>query len=161
NTRIEYSDALEPVTVVFSSNQGFSGLTYLGASGTATGGPSVGTDTFTGVNAVQGSAFDDTLTGSNNPSGSTETFAGRGGNDFIMGNGNTQIAFYDAREGVTITFTSNQGIVGGVYQGASGTAVGGTSVGTDAFSGVSIVHGSNYGDTITGSNNPSNTTETF
>src|SRR5262249_38123973 len=71
NTRIEYSNALEPVTVTFTS----------GGSGTVVGGPSVGTDTFTGVNQAWGSPFGDTFTGSS----SNETFGGRGGNDTIDG----------------------------------------------------------------------------
>ena len=42
-----------------------------------------GTDSFTGVNSVMGSMFDDSLLGS----GNNETFMGLAGNDFIDGRG--------------------------------------------------------------------------
>jgi len=70
NTRVEYTSAGEAVTVNLGTG--------------ATGGPSVGSDTFLGgVNAVRGSGFGDTLLGSD--FFVNETFDGRAGNDFIDG----------------------------------------------------------------------------
>ena len=68
---------------------------------------------------------------------------GAGGNDTIIGNGNTRIAFYDATAGVTVTFTS---LGAGTSQStASGDAAG---VGIDTFSGVNSVRGSAFDDII-------------
>src|SRR6202040_473897 len=50
---------------------------------TADGDISVGHDTFTGVNSVSGSGFDDIINGSN----ASETFIGGAGNDTINGGG--------------------------------------------------------------------------
>ena len=61
------------------------------AAGTASGDASVGNDHFTGVNAVQGSMFDDTLSGS----AGNETFTGLGGNDFIDGRGGFDTVSYN------------------------------------------------------------------
>ena len=79
-TQLSYLNATAGVTVNFTS-----WVAGQGASGTATGDASVGTDTFTGVQFVRGSAFADTLHGSNNLTGTVEVFEGRGGNDFIDG----------------------------------------------------------------------------
>jgi hypothetical protein len=61
----------------------------------------VGTDTFSGVNAVAGSAFNDTFTGSNNAIGTAEEFAGRAGDDHIDGLGGFDRAFYNNDNSVT------------------------------------------------------------
>src|SRR5262249_39305049 len=106
NTRIEYVNAYEPVTVTFTSNQGVVNGIYQGASGIAVGGPSVGTDHFTGVNSVWGTSFGDTFAGSNNPSG-VETFAGRGGDDFIDGGGGFDRADYLRDGPITTGITVN------------------------------------------------------
>jgi Ca2+-binding RTX toxin-like protein len=68
STRISYAQAREGVSV------------DLGA-GTASGGASVGFDTFTGVSAVQGSNFDDILLGSE---GNDQLIGGHG-NDVLAG----------------------------------------------------------------------------
>jgi Ca2+-binding RTX toxin-like protein len=217
-TRIEYTSALEPVSVDLKT-------------GVVFGGPSVGTDSFSGVNSVRGSAFADTLTGgvaANNgfesfdgragndqidggsgfdrsdyafvgpvtvgltvdldlgiaagdpvfvgtdtlrsiesvrgsylhdlfdatgfglpdaanvgSNGTFNEFEGMAGNDTIIGNGNTRISYITALHAVTVDL-------------AAGTATGGTSIGTDTFSGVSNVGGSNFGDVVTGSSNNDN-----
>ena len=75
NTVLSYLNATNGVTVDI-------------AAGTAAAtGPdaSVGNDTFTGVQFIRGSAFADTLKGSNNVPGPSEVFEGRGGDDFIDG----------------------------------------------------------------------------
>ena len=81
NTRISYLHATAGVTVDI-------------AAGVALGDASVGHDTFSGVNSVRGSYFDDFLYGSNNPAGTVENFEGRGGNDYIDGRGGFDRAVY-------------------------------------------------------------------
>src|SRR5205823_10747813 len=67
-TRLIYTNATAGVTADIEA-------------GTATGDASVGTDTFTGVNSLSGSAFGDTFSGSAN----SDNFVGLGGNDVIDG----------------------------------------------------------------------------
>ena len=69
--------------------------------------------------------------------GTLNEFEGLGGNDVISGNGNTRITFTNATGGVTVDL-------------AGGTATGNSSVGTDTFTGVANVRGSNFTDTISG-----------
>ncbi len=123
NTRLIYSNATSGVTVNM-------------AAGTVTGDASVGTDTFTGVNSVTGGNFVDTY----NATGFVgfNSFQGQGGNDTITGNGSTQILFFNATAGVVVDL-------------AAGTANGDASVGTDTFTGVNNVFGSNFNDTLLGS----------
>src|SRR5215212_6975586 len=73
NTRISFTNATAGVTVDLAA-----GISFSTASGDIA---SVGTDHFTGVNAVQASMFADSLSGDAN----NNTFAGLGGNDFIDG----------------------------------------------------------------------------
>ena len=122
NTRLVYGNALAGVTVNL-------------AAGTATGDASVGTDTFTGVNSAIGSNFVDTYDATGFIG--FNSFQGQGGNDIIIGNGSTQIFFFNATAGVMVDL-------------AAGTASGDTSVGTDTFTGVNNVSGSNFNDTILG-----------
>jgi Ca2+-binding RTX toxin-like protein len=138
------------------------------AAGTATGDASIGTDTLRSIEGIQGTNAADTfvatgygLAGALNigNNGTFNQFEGLAGNDSITGNGNTRIAFYNASAGVTVTFGLNSWT--STSSGASGTATGDSSVGTDTFSGVSAVAGSAFDDTITGANNPNNTTEEF
>jgi Ca2+-binding RTX toxin-like protein len=118
------------------------------AAGTVTGDASVGTDTLRAIEQVVGSNFADTYVatgfGASSPNASSvgnlvNTFEGMAGNDTITGNGNTQLSYLDATAGVTVDL-------------AAGTATGDVSVGTDSFSGVSRVRGSQYDDMLLGSN---------
>jgi Ca2+-binding RTX toxin-like protein len=126
------------------------------ASGIVTGNASVGTDTLRAIEFVRGSRFADTyvatgFSGSSANSGSSGTFnefEGVGGNDTITGNGNTRIAFYNATGGVTVDI-------------AAGTATGDASVGSDTFTGVNSITGSQFADTLRGSDNPNGTSEQF
>ena len=70
------------------------------------------------------------------------------GNDVIIGNGNTRIAFYNAVDGITIDLNA------GTSQGIAAGNV--AAVGTDTFSGVNAVRGSAFADVIVG-NGGSNT----
>src|SRR5262249_15309443 len=74
-TRVSSVSATGPVTVDFAAH-------------TADGDASVGHDTFNGaVGNVTGSAFADTLSGSDNPNFTVEVFDARAGNDTINGRG--------------------------------------------------------------------------
>ncbi|MGL3111430.1 Ig-like domain-containing protein [Bradyrhizobium sp. BR 1432] len=147
------------------------------AAGTVTGDASSGTDTLRSIEAIQGTNFIDTydainfgVTGAIDPAtglpyanvgnnGTFNQFEGMGGNDIITGNGNTRLIYANATGPVTITFSLNGWTSS--TSGASGTVTGDGSVGTDTFSGVGSVSGSSFADTITGSNNPNNTSEEF
>ena len=102
-------------------------------------------------------------------SGTFNEFEGRGGNDFIIGNGNTRISYMHATAGVTVDFAAQTLSSASVF-GPAGTVVGhsfGTApgdlagVGTDTFVGVNSVRGSYFDDFLYGSNNPFNTFENF
>ena len=83
--------------------------------------------------------------------GTFNEFEGGGGNDTITGNGNTRVAFYAASDGVTVDLGAGT---------SHGTAGGDTAfVGTDTFTGVNAVAGSNFDDFFTGSNNAAGTAE--
>ena len=82
NTRIIYANAAAAVTVDLSLGT---------AHGTAAGDlAAIGTDSFTGVFSVTGSAFGDTLIGS----AGSDMFVGNGGNDQINGGAGGDIAIY-------------------------------------------------------------------
>ena len=107
------------------------------AAGIVTGDASVGIDTLRSIESVRGTNFADhfdatgfssssTNAGSN---GTANNFEGAGGDDVIVGNGNTQISYQIATAGVTVDLAAH-------------TATGDASVGSDTFSGVIGVIGS-------------------
>ena len=67
-------------------------------------------------------------------------FEGLGGDDIIIGNGNTRMSFVNATAGVTVDL-------------AFGTATGDDSVGSDTISGVNSIIGSSFADTLYGTTN--------
>src|SRR5262249_15797298 len=79
-----------------------------------------------------------------------------GGNDTIIGNGNTRISYVNALAGVTVEMTS-AGV--GTAQGTDAGDLAG--VGTDSFSGVTAVRGSNFADVFFATANPIGTAENF
>src|SRR5262249_23572947 len=127
------------------------------AAGDVFGGPNTGHDTLRSIESVFGTNFADTydatgFTASSTNAGSAgvnaagaafNEFEGAGGNDKIIGNGNTRIAFYDATAGVTVTFNSLG--TGTSQSTASGDTAG---VGIDTFTGVNNVRGSAFDDII-------------
>ena len=124
NTRLAYVNATGGVTVDL-------------VAGTAIGDGSVGNDTFTGVSQVQGSAFVDTLRGSNNAANTSENFEGRAGNDTIDGRGGFDQADYGNDNTVT----------NGIFvQLAAGTVLGDLSIGNDALFAVEAVRGTSFLD---------------
>jgi Ca2+-binding RTX toxin-like protein len=97
-----------------------------------------GTDTLISIEGVRGSAFNDTLTGSN--TGSFESFEGRQGNDVIDGLGGFDRADYS---GDWAAVNVNLGL---------GSATDGWG-GTDSLANIEHVRGSQFADTIIGSAN--------
>ncbi|HKA78433.1 MAG TPA: calcium-binding protein [Xanthobacteraceae bacterium] len=140
-----------------------SGITIDLAAGTVTGDATVGTDTLLSVEFVRGTDFADTysavgFSGSSANAGSNGTFnefEGMGGNDTIIGNGNTRVAFYNATDGVTVDLAAPTPGVPGSTGVAFGTAAGDLAgIGTDTISGgVNNIVGSQFADTLLGSAN--------
>ena len=93
------------------------------------------------INAVNGSGFDDTITGSARTD-VTERFRGGAGNDSIDGGGGSYdfADFSDATGGATVTLTGN----------GNGTATG-AGIGTDTLKSIQGIIGSNFADVLTGS----------
>jgi Ca2+-binding RTX toxin-like protein len=113
------------------------------------GGNAVGTDTLTNVERVRGSNLHDTFTASaafSGQYGAVNWFEGMGGDDTITGNGHTFIQYGNALAAVTVNLGTGvaQSIVGGDAAG----------VGLDTFTGVNQVQGSNFNDTLIGSDGP-------
>ena len=95
-----------------------------------------GTDTLITITALIGSAFADTLLGSDR-SDHIEGFVGFGGNDSIDGRGGFDIAVYvDSTGPVSVNLAS------GVASGAG--------IGTDSLANIEGAHGGNFNDTLIG-----------
>jgi len=125
--RVDYSTALGSVNVNL-------------ATGIAQDGEG-GTDTLIGIEQVNGSAFNDLLTGS---SAFNETFRGGAGDDTINGaGGNDRAEYSDATSSVTI----NLGGFGG-FSNSTGTVSGDASAGLDTLLDVEQFTGSNFADTF-------------
>jgi Ca2+-binding RTX toxin-like protein len=116
------------------------GVTVDFAAGTGVGavGSNAGRDALVNFNQVRGSAFNDSLFGSDRTD-VTEFFEGRDGNDAIDGRGGFDVARYDfATAGVTVNLVT-------------GTAVG-AGVGTDTLLNIEGVFGSAFDDNLIGGN---------
>jgi Ca2+-binding RTX toxin-like protein len=94
-----------------------------------------GTDTLINIEEVRASNFGDVLTGSSD--NYFESFEGRGGNDTINGNGGTDRVSYS---------TSPVGVTVNLQAGTASDGFGGT----DTFSNIEQVRGSEFGDTLIG-----------
>src|SRR5439155_1766672 len=133
-----------------------SGITVNLAAGTVTGDATVGTDTLRNVEAVRGTNFHDVfdttgygLAGALNVSttnGNFNDIAGAGGDDTIIGNGNTRLNYSIALAAVSVDLETTAGTSITV----AGSATGATE-GTDTFTGVNAVQASMFGDTLLGS----------
>ena len=136
-----YTNATAGITAVLSTTS------------SVTGDASVGTDSLVSVETVRGSAFADSFTTTSSfvgKSGGFSEFEGQGGNDVIIGNGTTRVAYGLAASGVTVDL-----LAGNAHSTASGDAAG---VGVNSFAGVvgpdninavNGVRGSDFADTIT------------
>ena len=95
STRISYYHATAGVTVAFTDGSWTSSTQQRRVGhGLVRAMPPSGHDTFTGVNSIRGSFFNDTFTGSTNPFGTAENFEGLGGDDTINGGGGFDRAVY-------------------------------------------------------------------
>jgi Ca2+-binding RTX toxin-like protein len=121
--------------------------TVTGATGTAT--TAIGADSLDRIESIVGSNGDDTFDatgfdGSSTNAGDSGTFnnfEGVGGDDTVIGNGDTRVSYQRATGAVTVTLNAD----------GSGTASGDSSVGNDTFTiGVVAVRGSEFNDEITG-----------
>ena len=111
--------------------------------GIADGDASVGHDTLTNISTLWGSAYNDTLRGSDNGFGTYETYEGRAGDDFIDGRGG-----YDQ-----VTYNNDMATTSGiVIRLAAGTVTGDASVGTDTLRAVEAARGTNFDDLFDASN---------
>ncbi|MBT8003717.1 MAG: calcium-binding protein, partial [Rhodospirillales bacterium] len=127
-TRINYQDATAGVDVTFSAEG-----TGTASSDTTTD-AGIGTDTFTGVNAVVGSDFADDFNGG----AGNQSFRGEGGNDVIDGGAGTDRVDYSNSES-----SVNVDLGGGTASDGFG--------GTDSLTNIEDVRGSNdFGDLIEG-----------
>ena len=128
------------------------------AAGTVSGDASVGSDTFISIDNIRGTNFADTFVatgyaGSDNPPSpaTSNGFEGMGGDDIVVGNGNTQVSYQTALAGVRVDLATP-----GLAFGSTGTAsslAGGDAagIGTDTFfGGVNRVRGSAYADEFYG-----------
>ncbi len=152
----------------FDGGGGFDTVSYVSstggidvglAEGLVIGNSSTGVDTLHSIESIQGSNFADKFdaTGfsatSTNGGGAGDQndfnqFEGMGGNDLIIGNGDTRISYLHAISGVVVDIAAH-------------TATGDSSVGDDTFTGVNNVLGSNFADKLFGSDNAAGTTEKF
>ena len=128
-TVLDYRGASAAITVTFTGQ----------GKGTANG-TTEGIDTFTGVYAINDSAFDDTLTGSNAvAAGYWEGFSLSGGNDTVKGGAGNDFISYSASTNAAINLKFT-----GVGEGQA------TGNGTDTFFGIEYVIGSTENDKMTG-----------
>jgi len=119
------------------------------------------TDTLIGIEIAVGSRFGDTLIGGNAAHDHFEGFTGRAGNDsFVGGTGDDWLIYDEDQQGVVINMSASSIVVG------ANTILGGTALdgwdsdfndsngvqpGTDTFTGMEHVIGSEFNDLIVGS----------
>jgi Ca2+-binding RTX toxin-like protein len=131
-------------------NINLAGITGDGStgSGTATGDASVGTDTLINISLVQGSNFNDTITGST--ALIFEQVEGGAGDDLLDGGLITDTLNGDNNNRLIYQNTTGAGVT---VDFIAGTAVGaaGSNAGNDTFANFNQVRGSNFSDTLLGS----------
>lgn len=111
----------------------------------------LGNDTLLGIESVVGTILADAydaagFNGASANAGSYGTFnefQGRGGDDRVVGNGNTRVSYVDAYAGVSVNLAS------GISSSLDADDI--AQVGVDAISGVNAVKGSAFGDVLIGS----------
>jgi Ca2+-binding RTX toxin-like protein len=138
-TRLSYAGAKAAVTVDLVAGTGQFTQQVGGVV------DNVGADAFTGVNQIRGSRFGDTLSGSNNASGTVEVFRGQGGNDIIDGRGGQDRADYNGAAG-SVTVTLGEGDAAG----SASDGLGVNGIGIDTLYHIEQIRGSNSADSLTG-----------
>ena len=129
-------------------NEGVAINAVLGAGATGTVIRGAETDTLVNVEGVRGSQAADTydaaaFNGGGAGSGTFNRFQGEGGDDTITGNGNTEISYESAADGVDVDLN-----LGYADDGQGGT--------DSITGGVNRVRGSSYDDLLIGSDTPTN-----
>lgn len=113
------------------------------ATGKFAGGAGFGTDTFSGVNRVRGTMFDDVLIGGQDAYGQpgvSEVYTGAGGNDLIIGGSGYDVSSY--------AFANGAYSVGITVNLAAGTVTGdAVQVGNDTLRGIEGIVGTAEADT--------------
>ena len=138
-------------------------------TGSVVGDPaSQGTDTLSGIEGIQGTNLADRFSASDlglrgtNVSVSTgwfSSFEGMGGDDIIVGNGDTRIEFGSAAAAIKADLRTGISQDLGIANGTSSSDTAG--VGRDIFTGVNSVRGSKYNDSLIGGNILSDQLEIF
>ena len=145
--RINYADGN---TVSFDDASGavtvnLTGITGTGTTGTGTAsGAGIGTDTLANFNFFRGSNFNDTITGST--ALTLEVFEGLAGDDSIDGG-----AITDTLNQENTNRVSYQNATAAVNVNLATNSATGTATGTDTLANINQARGSNYNDTLTGS----------
>ncbi len=163
-------------TAIYIGSTG--GVTVNLVTGTATGDASIGSDTLASIESVQGTAFDDTITGNsavNNLFGreGNDTLSGGDGGDFFRGSAGNDIidggfaydyarpdrindfdavdySVYDTNSNPGQASTTLATTAGIVANLATHTITGDATVGTDTVTNIERVIGTNFADTFTG-----------
>ena len=145
-----YGGELTPFQAARGGRADYSGATgslvvRMGYISTVTGNSSVGTDTLIDVDQVRGSSGDDEVAvgldfSTSLSSGTFFEFEGMGGDDNIVGNGNTRISYSQALAGVVV-----DAFEGTAHSILPNDAAG---VGDDTFTGVNAIRGSDFADIL-------------
>lgn len=147
NTRLVHYSAQAGITV---TETGFTNPSNAAAgfNGTVTGDASIGTDTYSGVNNVRGSVFNDSFTGFNNGTAVVEQFEGYTGDDFIDGGLGLDRARYDGADitnfGVPLTNGLRFDMAAGNVTGLDASAT--FYYGNDTLRGIEFIRGTNAHD---------------
>ena len=133
NTRVSYFQALDGVKVNIDT-----GTAVSLAPGDTAG---IGSDTFTGVNAIRGSVFDDELRGG----AGNDTLLGEAGNDFLGGGAGS-----DTLNGGAGSDTASYGMASGPIEAdlVDGTVIAGPD--TDTLISIENINGSSFNDVLRG-----------
>ncbi|WP_395677217.1 calcium-binding protein [Inquilinus sp.] len=119
-------------------------------TGSISGGHATG-DTFTSIESLRGSAFDDSLTGNNgfnrlSGMAGTDTLDGSGGNDQLVGGAGGDVLIGGAGTDTVLYDNATVGVTANLGNAAVNT---GDAAG-DSYSGIENLTGSAFGDTLTG-----------
>ena len=143
--RVDYRNALDDVTIQLSGGIDSTLSTAFSTNGGDAAG--IGTDTLVNVEMIFGSDFNDTVVMDgtfNTRSGTFLEFEGGAGDDSFTATGNGRVGFRYALDGVTVDLDAGTAV---------STNPGDTAnIGSDTFSGVTRVRGSDFDDTLLGGN---------